>query len=460
MRRFSLIILALVIGVLSLNSAAQETTAEPTTEPATVRQQQQIDTLPDTVTIPRDMLEDLLSAVERAEGAEERIVAAEERAFNLLGLFETLGLIVAVIGFLLGVIGLQRIYRAETELGKARAETEQMANELNALSERIQRENEQQKHELEVLPDQITGQLNTSFQQTQQAISLIPLAQQQFKSGNLEGALDIYLRASELDPNNPVTLYHIGYIYTQQNRVDEAIDRLKQAVEIAPNLQQVRAALGFAYRRKGQTQNDDAERDRYFEMARKELEVALINAPGLVDDDGESWWGSLGGLYKRRGRPGDMERALSAYREAAQITPKSSYPHLNLGILELMNNPRNGAYREHFAKARELATREIQARIDNYWAYGDLMMLHLVVDQDVEQAQHVLRDLLAVYPKDARDVMVNIRSSLQTIAETLLPVDRDTACLILRFMQDVRGAEEGDDVFDDAYHALMQQCEG
>ena len=60
------------------------------------------------------------------------------------------------------------------------------------------------------------------------------------------------------------------------------------------------------------------------------LLAALKLDPHLTDAEGESYYGSLGGLYRRQGR---YEDAIEAYLQATRVTPTSSYPLINLASL-------------------------------------------------------------------------------------------------------------------------------
>src|SRR5690606_40897737 len=79
------------------------------------------------------------------------------------------------------------------------------------------------------------------------------------------------------------------------------------------------ANLGYVLRRRAdQLPADDMNRGRLMAEAELKLREALNLAPKLVDEDGESWWGSLGGLHRRRGQ---LDDAIEAYKLAQQVTP-------------------------------------------------------------------------------------------------------------------------------------------
>ena len=67
-----------------------------------------------------------------------------------------------------------------------------------------------------------------------------------------------------------------------------------------------------------------------YNVAEARLLEALQLDPVLLTPDGESYYGTLGSLYRRQGR---IEDALDTYRRAADVTPQRSYPFVNLAML-------------------------------------------------------------------------------------------------------------------------------
>ncbi len=65
-------------------------------------------------------------------------------------------------------------------------------------------------------------------------------------------------------------------------------------------------------------------------MAEEKLLTALELDDKLLNNDGESYQGTLGSLYRRQGR---FDEAIERYHHAAKITPGRSYPFLNLALL-------------------------------------------------------------------------------------------------------------------------------
>jgi len=197
----------------------------------------------------------------------------------------------------------------------------------------------------------------------------------------------------------------------QQNELERAEEYLQRAVKLDPSYDHARAALGFVYRRMGEKAGDQKARAEFFEKARQLLEQALSNSNRLVDDDGESWYGALAGLYRRQGK---LKDAVFYYEKAAEVTPHSSYPFLNLAMLHLREGNRD--FIGMFRKVERLARQEIQAELNNYWGYGDLLTAQLVLGK-FDDARQELRNLLETIPPGARDILPRIRETLQNLSD-------------------------------------------
>ncbi|HRF95092.1 MAG TPA: tetratricopeptide repeat protein, partial [Aggregatilineales bacterium] len=83
------------------------------------------------------------------------------------------------------------------------------------------------------------------------ALSMLLLAERQYKTQDYVGAINTYKRALELDSTNPITHYRLGYVYTQKGDLDDAQIHIERALALDANFLQAVAALGYVYRRKG-----------------------------------------------------------------------------------------------------------------------------------------------------------------------------------------------------------------
>lgn len=265
---------------------------------------------------------------------------------------------------------------------------------------------------------------------------LLPLGERQFRAGDLAGARDTYMHALELDEANPIIQYKIGYVYVHADDYDTAEHYLLRALELEDDFAPAIAALGFTYRRmaerkekevKQQAGQDDAAKSRrlleisdLYSKAENYLVTALKQAPKLVDEDNESWYGSLGGLYRRRGQ---LDQAIEAYLNAAAVTPYSSYPFVNLAVLYMQKNDSEKMLKT-FKSAERLARAETVARADNYYGYADLFTSQLALQKTAE-AEDTFAIVLEISPSPT--ALGLLRDTLEKLAEVLAEPERKAA---------------------------------
>ena len=343
---------------------------------------------------------------------------ALDQAFNLLGLLESFGFVVTVVGGAAAIFGVTRFIAAQNQLRESRQKFEE---EIASSRRRLQEETRQREDAFASLQGSLQGALEKSTGDATRALSFLPLGERQYRSGDLSGARAIYERALQLDPRNPVINYRMGYTCSQSGALDEAETFLRQALASEPDFAPALASLGYVYRRRAEQLPEGVERARAFNEAERHLTQALALLPNLVDDDGESWWGSLGGLYRRRGQ---LQEAVHAYREAARVTPASSYAWVNLALLGMQQDGAD-AMRDTWRQAQQLAAAETRADVDNYWGYADLVTTSLALG-DSEQAEEALRAFFRTIPAEASQVPQVLRDSLERLAASL-PEERRAA---------------------------------
>lgn len=373
------------------------------------------------------------AAMSQSQLAEMNEQAANaERMFNLaanlLGIFEAIGFVAAVLGVVLGAIGITRLFAATNELTKAR--------------ERFDEEIRTKEAELIKLREQLEENISTSAQEQHKAmematlaLSLLPLGERQYRAQDFQGAMDTYRRALELDDQNPVTHLRLGYVCTQAGRLDEARHHLQRALEIEPGFAPALAALGYVYRRIAEKMPEGIEREEMLNQAEGRLLEALRRSPKLVDDDGESWWGSLGGLYRRRGQ---VQEAIKAYERAAEVTPHSSYPFSNLALLYMQTDKRDRMIAT-YRRVERLARGETQAEVENYWAYADLLVSQLALGK-TKEADDTITNVIDIAPQDSPYVLELLVDTLQRLQMAL--GGAEAAGYITRFVEQAR--DEGE----------------
>jgi tetratricopeptide (TPR) repeat protein len=163
---------------------------------------------------------------------------------------------------------------------------------------------------------------------------------------------------------------------------------------------------------------------------------ALRISPSLVDDDGESWWGSLGGLYRRRGQ---VEQAITAYERAAKVTPHSSYPFSNLALLYMQTDNR-AKMLETYKRVERLARGETQAEVDNYWAYADLLTSQLALGK-TKEADDSLQSVIDLAPVESPYVLNMLIDTLERLAGAMGGMDAMPH--IQPFVAKLREVQEG-----------------
>lgn len=361
-------------------------------------------------------------AASRAEVAADRAeVAADQAAFaldaadasvaradSMLNQFQTLEAVISIIGFALpallvvgAFIGLNRLNSAQKEvegfrqvldqqIAEAKAST---SAEIEAAKAQLDAEMARRQQELDSLRESAQAVRNEAAR-ARLASALLPLGEQQYKAADLAGAIFTYERALQLDDRNPVTYYRLGYVYNRIGQFERALDQLAAALDIDKDFMPAKAAIGYTYRRMAEAlPQGDNQRELLFSEAEHRLRDALNQQPTLVDDDGESWWGSLGGLYKRRNQ---SDLAKDAYRRACKVTPHSSYPFMNLAVLEMKDGNRDAMLRA-FQHVERVARAETQAQAGNYYGLADLMTAQLALGKPAE-AEDTMQALFDIVP--------------------------------------------------------------
>lgn len=283
-------------------------------------------------------------------------------------------------------------------------------DESRALSERIEAT-------LTAYETRFAG-LKATVEREVAVLSLQLLAEQQVRAHNNDTAITTLQRALAIDETDHATNYLLGYLYTQRKEIDQAIVHLQRALEKEPDFTPAIAALGLALRRKGDgltAPGQEAERQRLWEQAESRLKEALARDPRLTDAEGESYYGTLGGLYRRQER---LYAALDAYERAHQVTPHSSYPLINLASLHkrLGNDAEAERY---FREVVQRAQWQLDDDPRDNWTRCDLAQAYLVLGQHEAAFQNFAR----VLDQGAEPGMLEtVRSGLAFLRESPTPI--------------------------------------
>jgi len=131
------------------------------------------------------------------------------------------------------------------------------------------------------------------------------------RTSNYPGAVRLYQRGLQIDPNNVELLNAMGFALFQQGKSQEAVAELEKAVAIDPKHVKARNNLALAAIDAGELELAEAH---YRESLAIKPDAAIYNDLGFVLE-----------------RMGMSEDAEAAYRKALALDPKSSAANYNLG---------------------------------------------------------------------------------------------------------------------------------
>ncbi len=342
-----------------------------------------------------------------AQDASDEVGKHMDTANNLLGLFQN---VTAVVGVLIPILAVAGAFLGFNQLNEAQKHLEDAQKTFEEQVKEKQAELETVRAELEKGAD---AQRQNVAKATL-ALSLLPLGERQFRIGDYDGAIDAYKRALELDPESIILHYRLGYVYTQSGKLSEAEIHLRHALEIEPDFAPALACLGYVYRRIGEKMPAGVERNLKLDQASSLLSQALKISPKLIDEEGESWWGSLGGLYRRRGQ---IDDAIFAYQKVAEVTPNSSYAFGNLALLYAQKEDVSAMLRM-YEKMEPLAWGEVQGAPDNYWGFADLLTARLALG-DVQKAEDAFVPVLRTMPMESPYASESLIETLHRLQHAL-----------------------------------------
>ncbi|WP_310631512.1 tetratricopeptide repeat protein [Paraburkholderia sp.] len=181
-----------------------------------------------------------------------------------------------------------------------------------------------------------------------QTEELFQRAHEQHIAGQLAQARELYTQIVGIDPAHGAAQFRLAVIGIQENRFQDAIERLTKALEIEPGNRRYREALGqalaFAQRHaeaastyRGLIDEDAADADHWFGLA------SALQAQGAVRDAALAWEGvaqrdpqradALNNLGNCRRLLGEPALAQAAYARALAAQPGNADALTNLGTL-------------------------------------------------------------------------------------------------------------------------------
>ena len=189
------------------------------------------------------------------------------------------------------------------------------------------------------------------------------------ENGDLEGALEQYRIALEIEPKNSAAYSNIGLVYSDTGRPDQAVEYFQKALQLKPASFAARNNLGVAYSRMGLSGNAiDQFREslalqplqpgvhnnlgnEFRRMGRFDQAIAEYRKALALQPDNADAYNNIGVAYGQMGRADD---AVANLLSALQIDPDNSSFHHNLSNAYRMKGLEREAAR-HSARARELA---------------------------------------------------------------------------------------------------------
>ncbi len=247
----------------------------------------------------------------------------------------------------------------------------------------------------------------------QAATSLLNMARQQRLEKNLYSALETLEEARRLAVASLLDdIYcEIGVVHLRLGNLDAAETQLKKAFDYNPKNVEILFNLGTVYRRMAdrEAKQDPSKLEHLLISAQERFLSALELQPELLDSDGESVWGSLGGIYKRLNQ---VEKAVECYMKAATYM-RSSYPYNNLGLLYMERNEFEKMH-DNFGLVEIFAQSKVNLSPGDEWAHNDLLVARLVLGK-INEARDALSKVRIIAPTYALESLLRTLRQLEKV---------------------------------------------
>jgi len=132
------------------------------------------------------------------------------------------------------------------------------------------------------------------------------------RHGHIEEAMDHFLRALQIDPEDADANNNLGVVIAERGEYDKAIDHYLQALRIKPDSHRTHRNLGNALYKQGRI---DKAIDHYLQALR-------------IKPDSHRAHNNLGNALYKQGR---IDKAIDHYSQVLRIKPDSHRAHNNLG---------------------------------------------------------------------------------------------------------------------------------
>jgi tetratricopeptide (TPR) repeat protein len=337
------------------------------------------------------------AAANQAQGVLIQASAVSGQAGIVLNFIQVIaiigGLAAALGGYFFAVRGLRTLNDYQVDLEAARGELNTMRGQLNEATNQAL----QVRRDLEADSARQLKQVQDQAADAYRAFSLIQIGEQQFAIGNTQAAQQMYEEAYQLNPHSQIVNYLLGELYVIARDLPRAVEYLKRAVDMAPNLAPTYAALGLARRLQADKLTEPLQRNLVYAEAEQLLLKAIQINPGVRDAHKESAYSTLGGLYRRENR---IDDALAAYSMAETITPNNSYPVVNLAQLHFLRGDVDKA-KSYFSRALAISQRTLDNNPSDPWARFDVITAELALANNeaaFQQLDVTLKQMQAIGP--------------------------------------------------------------
>jgi tetratricopeptide (TPR) repeat protein len=254
--------------------------------------------------------------------------------------------------------------------------------------------------------------LRLEFINTPRAISvtlaLLNEARLEYQSNNLGAALQTLQHAEEHANDKLLDniYYEMALVHARLGDEIQAEACLQNALRHNAKHIQSLVILGSIHRRQADKAESVNRREELLSDSETRFRQALDIQPSILDGDGESVWGSLGGVLKRRGR---IAEAIDAYKKATQVK-KSSYPYNNLGLLYLEQRDMK-QMQQNFKLVELFTTTKLLLDPSNEWVHNDYFLAKVILE-NTKAAEEALSTLLIIAPDYA---LQSLRRTLESI---------------------------------------------
>ena len=173
----------------------------------------------------------------------------------------------------------------------------------------------------------------------------LQLAVKHHQEGNLIQADSIYKKILNKNPNNPDALHLSGLILHQQGKHQEAIELLKKAIYIKPNIAIYHGNLAMAYQSLGNEEDSSIHFNKALEIDPKYDNAHLANYNLGID------------LAEK----GKFSEAIKHYNKAIELSPNIADSHWNKSLILLLRGEFKNAwanYEYRFKKQNPTDSRE------------------------------------------------------------------------------------------------------